>query len=77
MEQSQIILHGSSASEHAWRVRLALNLKSIQYEKKSSEEKDSMNLEINGKKLGQSMSVLEYLEETFPDAKNLLPKGGD
>ncbi|CAH1173463.1 unnamed protein product [Phaedon cochleariae] len=83
------ILYGFWASTCTWRVRIALNLKEIPHEIKPvdlskgaqhSEEYRKFNpmeqvpaLVIDGATLVESMSILQYLEETRPQ-KPLLPK---
>lgn len=77
---SKIALYSFWRSSAAWRVRSALILKGIKYEyiainlfddvhKKPAYTKiNPMNevptLEIDGRILGQSVAILEYLEET-------------
>ena len=87
------MLHGYWRSGCSWRLRIALNLKKIEYEQKyvhlvkneqKSAEHEVMNpalmvpvLEINGLTMTESMPICEYLEEAFPESTNLLPKGND
>lgn len=84
-------LYGYWRSSAAYRVRIALNLKSLPYESVSvslvpgvSEHRQEEYRKINPQmlvpflqdgKLGiaQSMAILEYLEETYPE-KPLLPR---
>lgn len=86
----QPVLHGYYRSSASWRVRLALNLKGIEYitqpvhlvregGEQWSDAYRAMNpaaevptLEIDGLVLGQSIAIMEYLEETRPDPA-LLP----
>ncbi|KAL7753399.1 hypothetical protein RI367_001174 [Sorochytrium milnesiophthora] len=83
------VLYTYWRSSCSWRVRIALNLKNIQYEPsyvnlvKSEQTSDAYKavnpsqsipaLKIDGHTLTQSMAILEYLEETRPEAP-LLPK---
>ncbi len=84
------VLHGYYRSSASWRVRMALNLKGIEYTSRPvhlvrdggeqwSESYRAMNpaaevptLEIDGLVLGQSIAIIEYLEETRPQPP-LLP----
>lgn len=84
-----ITVHGFHASSCTWRVRLALDYKGIPYKYKGvnlaagehlSEEYKKINpsqlvpsVEIDGAVLNDSIAILEYLEERFPE-KPLLPK---
>jgi len=79
---SRIILHDYYRSSACYRVRIALNLKGIEYEKKPvnlleseqrSDEYRSLNpeglvptLEIDGHRLTQSMAILTYLDSRYP-----------
>ncbi|CAG7820229.1 unnamed protein product [Allacma fusca] len=83
------ILYSFSHSSCTWRVRLALNYKDIAYETRvvnlsRGETRDPEFLKVNpaghipalvvnGKVLAQSMAILEYIEEAYPE-KPLLPK---
>ncbi|CAM6100736.1 unnamed protein product [Calypogeia fissa] len=85
----KLTLHGFHASSCSWRVRLALDFKGISYEYKAwnlsagvhlSEEYKKISpiqyvpsLEIDGAILNDSVAIMEYLEERFPE-KPLLPK---
>ncbi|KAI8833725.1 glutathione S-transferase [Chytridium lagenaria] len=89
MQDNQVVLYGYWRSTASWRIRLALELKGIKYEYKAvnllkgeqnSEEFKKTNpngtipvLEWNGKKIQQSIAILEFLEEVHPDVP-LLPK---
>lgn len=80
--QSQIVLYGFWRSLAAYRVRVALNLKGLQYEEciidlsKGVQHEDqftSLNpqhvlpvLEFEGKRLTQSLAIIEYIEERWP-----------
>lgn len=82
-------LHTYFRSTAAYRIRIALNIKAIDYElvalnlfegEQKSIEFLNLNpdglipvLEHDGDVLTQSMAILEYLEEAYPDT-SLLPK---
>ncbi len=82
-------LHGYFRSSAAYRVRIALNLKSLEYESKSvhllkgeqrSESFQALNpqqlvpvLKDEGQILTQSLAIIEYLEEKYPNPR-LFPK---
>lgn len=86
---SKVILYSYFRSSCSWRVRTALALKGIEYEYKpinllKSEHKGDAYKEINpqgnvpalfvdGHLLAQSVSILEYLDEVYPEPP-LLPK---
>ena len=86
---SDALLHGYFRSSTAFRVRIALNLKGVDYgqtfrhlRKGEQRAPDYLKLnpqglvptlEIDGQTLTQSLSIIEYLEETRPDPA-LLPK---
>ena len=77
------VLHDYFRSSAAYRVRIALNLKGVDYESRSvgladgaqrSEEYRAINpqglvpaLEIDGLTLTQSLSIAVYLDQKFPD----------
>ena len=79
---SRIILYDYWRSSACYRVRIALNLKGVPYEKRpvnlaeseqSSDEYRALNpeglvpmLEIDGHRLTQSMAILTYLDSRFP-----------
>jgi maleylacetoacetate isomerase len=79
---SRIILYDYYRSSACYRVRIALNLKGVDYEKKPvnlleseqrSDEYRAVNpqglvpmLEIDGHKLTQSMAIITYLDTRFP-----------
>ena len=85
---SRPILHDYYRSSAAYRVRIALNLKGVGYERRSvnlaegaqkSAEYRALNsqglvpmLEIDGLRLTQSLSIIMYLAARFPDPP-LLP----
>ncbi|MBO6731097.1 MAG: maleylacetoacetate isomerase, partial [Maricaulis sp.] len=75
-------LYGYWRSSAAYRLRIALNLKGIEYEQVSINLKDGEQtgdawlniqpqglvpvLEVDGQKLVQSPAILEWIEETWP-----------
>jgi maleylacetoacetate isomerase len=79
---SQALLHDYYRSSAAYRVRIALNMKAVDYEKRpvnlqqgeqKSGEYRALNpqgfvpmLEIDGHRLTQSMAILNYLDIRFP-----------
>jgi len=80
---SRAVLHDYYRSSAAYRVRIALNLKGVEYESRTvnllnSEQKAddyrSLNpqglvpmLEIDGHRLTQSLAIIIYLDQCFPD----------
>lgn len=84
------ILYSYWRSSCSWRVRTALELKGIDYDYKAVHlvkqeqtgeeyaEKNPMmqvpTLIINGLQLTQSVAIMEYLDEVYPDKPSLLPK---
>jgi maleylacetoacetate isomerase/maleylpyruvate isomerase len=88
--QRPIVLHGYWRSSASYRVRMALNLKGIDYESRAihlvrdggqqhSSDYRALNpqrlvptLEIDGQVLTQSLAIMEYLDERYPDPP-LLP----
>lgn len=84
-----MVLHGYFRSGASYRVRIALNLKGLPYEQKfyhlrrgenTSPQYLAMNpqglvpsLQTDGAIITQSLAILEYLEEAFPEPP-LLPK---
>lgn len=86
---SEAILYGYWRSSATYRVRIALNLKGVSYDrvgvhllKDEHLKPDHLArhpsgrvpiLEIDGFRLGQSMAIVEYLDETRPSPP-LLPK---
>jgi len=80
---SRPVLYDYQRSSAAYRVRIALNLKGIDYESRpvnllESEQKSAdyreLNpqglvpmLEIDGHRLTQTLSIIVYLDQTFPD----------
>jgi len=85
---SRPVLHDYYRSSAAYRVRIALNLKGVEYDSRAvdlvegaqkSAEYRALNpqglvpmLEIDGLKLTQSLSIIMYLASRFPDPP-LLP----
>lgn len=83
-------LHTYFRSSAAYRVRIALNLKGVEYESvtwqmaRGEHLRDEYRaqagfglvpmLEIDGLRLQQSQAIIEYLEARFPDP-SLLPEG--
>ena len=80
---SRPVLYDYARSSAAYRVRIALNLKGIDYESRpvnllTSEQRDdeyrALNpqglvpmFEINGHRLTQSLAIIVYLDQIFPD----------
>ena len=86
-EQTEsIILHTNHDSSPTWRVRIALALKGVTFERKfhkfdqlQSTEYTKVNplgqipaLEIDGEIFTQSLAIIDYLDEKYPEPK-LLP----
>ncbi len=87
---SRIILHDYFRSSASYRVRIALNLKGIAYERISvnlaegaqkSAEYRALNpqgfvpmLDIDDLKLTQSLSIAVYLDQTRPEPMMLMPR---
>ena len=85
----QLVLHQYWRSSSSWRVRFALAWKGLAYETRSIDllagdqrgaEHRANNpagyvpcLVVDGRPLGESVAILEWLEETFP-APPLLPR---
>jgi maleylpyruvate isomerase len=84
-----MILHDYFRSSAAYRVRIALNLKGLEYQRrfvhlrkgeqrapeyrKHNPQGLLPTLEVDGHELTQSLAIIEYLDETHP-APPLLPK---
>jgi maleylacetoacetate isomerase len=80
---SRAVLYDYHRSSAAYRVRIALNLKAIAYESRQvnllhgdqkSDDYRALNpqglvpmLEIDGHRLTQSLAIIVYLDQTFPD----------
>ncbi|TKR72964.1 hypothetical protein L596_020342 [Steinernema carpocapsae] len=87
---SRPILYNNWKSSCSWRVRIALALKGIDYEYKpvnltKNEQKTPEYLQINPQGLvpvlqvgntfiSESVAIMEYLEEKYPEKRKLLPK---
>lgn len=85
------VLHGYFRSSAAYRVRIALNLKGLEYERVSvhlrkGEQRADAFLALNPQGmvpalvdgdavLTQSPAILEYLDEAYPETPRLLPDG--
>ncbi|WP_227104737.1 maleylacetoacetate isomerase [Chromobacterium rhizoryzae] len=83
------VLYGYFRSSAAYRVRIALNLKGLDYRYQAvnllkGEQRSPEYLAINpqglvpllddgGVKIAQSLAICEYLDEAYPDAPRLLP----
>ena len=83
------VLYDYFRSSAAYRVRVALNLKGVDYERRQidlregeqqSDEFRALNpqglvptLEINGRRISQSLSIIVYLDQLFPDPP-LMPR---
>ncbi len=83
------VLYGYYRSSAAYRVRIALNLKGLQYRQQpvnllKGEQRDPAYLALNpqglvpalldnGQLLSQSLAICEYLDEAYPDTPALLP----
>jgi maleylacetoacetate isomerase len=86
-----IKLHGYYRSSTSYRLRIALELKGLDYEYvpvnllKSEQKGEAYTgrnpfgtvplLEADGRDRAQSMAQLEWLDEAYPDAPRLLPEG--
>ena len=80
---SRPILHDYARSSAAYRVRIALNLKGVDYERRAvnllesaqrSDDYRAINpqgllptLEIDGHRLTQSLAIMVYLDQTIPE----------
>ncbi|MBN3005913.1 maleylacetoacetate isomerase/maleylpyruvate isomerase [Chromobacterium alkanivorans] len=85
------VLYGYFRSSAAYRVRIALNLKGLDYRYQpvnllKGEQRSPDYLAINpqglvpllddgGVKIAQSLAICEYLDEAYPDTPRLLPAG--
>jgi maleylacetoacetate isomerase/maleylpyruvate isomerase len=84
------VLYGYYRSSAAYRVRIALNLKGLEYRQQAvnllkGEQRDPAYLALNpqglvpalldnGQLLTQSLAICEYLDESYPDTPALLPR---
>lgn len=84
-----MILHESPLSSASYRVRIALNLKGLRYESRSYDLRAGEQhgpdylavnparfvptLETDGRKLTQSLAIVDYLDATYPRPR-LLPR---
>ncbi|CAI2356118.1 unnamed protein product [Caenorhabditis sp. 36 PRJEB53466] len=88
MAEQKPVLYSYWRSSCAWRVRIALALKKIDYEYKtvdllSEEAKNSLksinpaakvpSFVVNGQTINESLAIIEYLDEVCPEPA-LLPK---
>lgn len=87
---SKPVLYTYFRSSSSWRLRTVLNLKGIEYENvpvnlltgEYKEEKyKAINpaqlvpcLQIDGELMTESLAIIEYLEERFPNSRRLLPE---
>jgi maleylacetoacetate isomerase len=87
-----MILYDYFRSSAAYRVRIALNLKGLQYDRRNihlrkgeqrGDEYKSVNpqglvptLEIGGVRLTQSLAIIEYLDEKYPEPP-LVPRDAE
>lgn len=87
-----MILHGFSRSSTAWRCRIALNLKGLDVESRNidllkAEQRSAdylalnpqglvPSLEVGGMVLTQSLAIIEWIDETYPQFP-LLPEDKD
>ena len=85
---SKIVLYDYAKSSAAYRVRIGLNLKGVDYERRQvnlldSEQKGeayrALNpqglvpmLEVDGRRITQSLAILVYLDQTYPEPR-LMP----
>jgi maleylacetoacetate isomerase len=85
---SEIALYSFFRSSAAWRVRIALALKGLEYETipinlRGGEHRESPyndvnpgllvpTLTVNGHTLAQSLAIVEYLDEVYPDTPQLV-----
>ena len=87
-KNEHIVLHTNYDSSPTWRVRIALTLKGLKFERKflSFKDKDLVSpaflkvnplaqipaVEIDGDVITQSLAIIDYLDEKYPQPK-LLP----
>lgn len=84
---SEIVLHDYWRSSAAYRVRIALNLKGVNYRRvvvdlaagaQRSEDYRALNplgliplLEIDGQRISQSLAIIDFLDARFPEPRLL------
>uniref|UniRef100_A0AC34FW00 Maleylacetoacetate isomerase n=1 Tax=Panagrolaimus sp. ES5 TaxID=591445 RepID=A0AC34FW00_9BILA len=87
------ILYNNWRSSSSWRTRIALELKGIEYEYRAvnlfdGEQNNEKHLEMNpfglvpvfifdGKVYTESMAIIEFLEEKFPEKRKLFPNSAE
>ena len=85
----KLVLHSAKRASAPYRVRIGLNLKGLPFELRpvdlvanahQGDDYRALNaqalvptLEVDGRPLTQSLAILEWLDETFPDQPRLLP----
>ena len=90
---SQAILHDYYRSSAAYRVRIALNLKGVEYDshpvnllesEQQSDDYRALNpqalvpmLEIDGHQLTQSLAIMVYLDQRYPEPPLIPPDPAD
>jgi maleylacetoacetate isomerase len=79
---TEVLLHDYFRSSAAYRVRIALNLKGVEHESRSVDLREGVQksdafralnpqglvpmLEVDGLRLTQSLAIIVYLDQTFP-----------
>jgi len=85
----KLVLHSAKRASAPYRVRIGLNLKGLPFELRPvdlvanahhGEDYRALNaqalvptLEVDGRPLTQSLAILEWLDEAFPERPRLLP----